>query len=429
MLGWACATPVHAGESGFGIGLSLAHDSNIAYVETNPQSDWTQTLMAGLFYQENTVDVTAHVLAQVERRHFLNHSFSDDTGGFLDGAAVWSIVPRKFTWSVEDTFREVQVAITSPSTPSNLSKSNALNTGPDFTFALSSLNSAVIGGRYGRFDIQDSNIDNHRYMAYVRGVHALSPQTKVSLNYETTHTYFEPGAAFTKVLRQDVFARYDMHSGLNGLTVDLGATRLAPYGSPEVTGRLARLGLSQALSSQSALRLALSDQISDTASDLIAGVTSSTAPSEAPAVALNVNTFASGDLYHSKRGEISYANDDRRLAYTFQLYGRRVDFETLDQDYQEGGGAFQWSWVFSGAMKFNAFATYAKRTFDSLDRQDTDRNTGVGMAFRLNSNVSFLVQGGRLERQSTAPASSFVDNRILLLLGYSAGPFEVRSRR
>src|SRR5690349_3575340 len=231
MLGWAFAAPAHAGESGFGVGLSLAHDSNIARAETNPHAEWTPALICGLFYREDTADVSQRVVAQVGRRHFYHHVFQDDTGGYLDGALLWTLSPRRLTWVSEDTFREMQLNITDPSTPANLTKANSLSTGPDFTLPFSSTNSAVIGARYGRLDVQNSNIDNRRYTAYVRGVHALSSQAKLSLNYEATRTYFEPDAqVFTKVLREDWLGRYENRSLINITALDIGVSRVTQYG-------------------------------------------------------------------------------------------------------------------------------------------------------------------------------------------------------
>jgi len=433
ILGWACATPTHPGESGFGIGLALAHDSNIFRVETNPQGEWTQSLLAGLFFRENTIDVTARVHAQVERRHFYHHTFSDDTGGFLDGATVWTILPRQFNWTVEDTFREVQIDVTAPNTPSNLTKSNTLSTGPDFTFPLSSTNSAVLGGRYGRFDIKNSINDNQRYTGYVRGVHALTPQSKISLNYEAARVYFEPGAQlYSKALRKDWFGRFENRSAMNTTTIDIGTSRATTYGAgPDVGGRLARATFSETLSSQSTVRIALSDQVSDTYTDLLGGVTISTAPRDPAVVVLNPSAFASGDLYHSKRGDLGYANNDGRFGYTLQGFWRRVDFVTQDDnDYLEKGGAFLWSWVLSGSMRFGASGAYSMRAFANIDRQDTDRTYGVTATYRLNSNVTVATDIGRIKRQSTVPLQGFVDNRVVLVLGYSSGSFpDVRSRR
>ncbi len=130
MLAWACAAPIHAGQSDFGFGTSFTYNSNIARLRTDPKAEWTQALITGLSYQENTIDVTTRVLAQVERRHYYRHTFSDETSGIFDGSMVWNVLPRRLAWTVEDVLREIQVDITAPNTPSNLTKANALNSGP-----------------------------------------------------------------------------------------------------------------------------------------------------------------------------------------------------------------------------------------------------------------------------------------------------------
>jgi hypothetical protein len=257
----------------------------------------------------------------------------------------------------------------------------------------------------------------------------LTAQTKLSLNYEAVRAHFEPDAQkFPKILREDWFGRYENRSTINSTTVDLGTSKVTQYGGPSLGGsRLARLGLSEAFSSQSTLRLALSDQISDTYTDLIEGVTKSTATKEGVA-ATGVN-LATGEVYRSRRGDLAYVNDDGRFGYTLQVYGRSVDFVTLDLDYHEKGGSLIWTWIYSAAMRFQASANYAKRTFESIKREDIDQNFVAGATYRLNSNISVALEGGRTERQSTVPGT-FVDNRVMLLLGYSSGPlYEVRPRR
>jgi Putative beta-barrel porin 2 len=434
MLSWAClgAAPILAGESDFGVGYSLTHETNIGRVETSPRAEWTEALMGGFSYLENTADVSARVLAQMERRHFVRHVYGDDTNGFLDGAAVWTILPRQLAWTVEDTYRQVLLDITAPDTPTNRTKSNALSTGPDFTVPLSSSNLVVIGGRYGRLDIQNSINDNKRRSAYVRGLHVLSTQATLSLNYEAGRAYFEPGAqVFASILREDWFARYETHFSANSAVIDLGTSRVTRYGGQSLNGRrFARLTLTEAFSSQSVLRMALSDQYSDTYTDMIKGVTSSTAPTDTGAGGPHGPDFANGDVYRLRRGDLAYTNNDGRFGYTLQAYGRRFDFEILPQDFHEEGGRFVWTWVYSGAMRFIASTDYTKRTFDSFDREDKDRALSASVVFRLNRNLTITTEGARIERRSTVPFNSFVDNRVMLLLGYSTGPlYEARSRR
>jgi len=434
MLCWACfgATPVLAGQSDFGVGFSLTHETNIGRVETSPRADWAEALMGGFSYRENTAGVSARVLAQIERRRFVRHVYSDDTNGFLDGAAVWVILPRQFAWTVEDTFRQVIIDITAPDTPTNRTKSNALNTGPDFTFPLSSSNSIVIGARYGRLDIQNSINDSRRRTGYVRGMHTSSPRTTLSLNYEAGRVYLEPGAqVFSQILREDWFARYETHFSANSAVIDVGTSRVTQYGGQALDGRrLARLTLTEALSSQSVLRLALSDQYSDTFTGLIKGVTSSSAPTETGVAGTGSPDFASGDVYRGRRGDLGYTNDDGRFGYTLQAYERGVNFDSLPQDYHERGARFLWTWVYTGAMRLNASTDYMKRTFDSFDRKDRDRTFSGGVAFRLNRNMTVTMEGARIEHQSTVPSNSFVDNRVMLFWGYSTGLlYDARSRR
>src|SRR5207247_2894664 len=85
-----CA-PALAGQYDYGAGFALTHDSNITRTSTDPRAEWTEALFAGVAYAERTVDLTARLLAQVERRSFVRNTYRDDTGYFLNGAAVWKI--------------------------------------------------------------------------------------------------------------------------------------------------------------------------------------------------------------------------------------------------------------------------------------------------------------------------------------------------
>src|SRR5215471_13009266 len=137
----AWSARVCAGQGDFGVGLSLTYDSNVSRSEVNPQADLIQTTYAGFSYLENTADVSARLFVQMERRRYQQETFNNDTAGIIDAAVVWSISPRRFTFTVENVFREVLVTVTQPDTPSNRTNANALNTGPDLTFRLSSSNS------------------------------------------------------------------------------------------------------------------------------------------------------------------------------------------------------------------------------------------------------------------------------------------------
>ena len=405
----------------------LAHDSNITRT-TDPSAEWTEALFAGIGYAERTADFTARLLAQVERRDFVRNTFQNDTAYFLNGAAVWTIAPQQLSWTVEDLAGESLLNLTAPDTPANRVKTNALNTGPEFTFRVNPTNMPVIGARYGRYDIEGPG-DNQRYTGYARWLYQLSPPEKLSVNYEATRVNFTPPTLLPNFLRQDMFLRYERLSSLNSLILEGGTTRIQRYGGDQTNGGLARVAVLHALTSGAAVRLNLSDQISDSASDLLRGVTNAattmipgTSVEAAAAAPLTGSNVTTGDVYRSRRGELTYVAQSGRIAYNLQGYTRRVDYATLDQnDYHEAGGRLTLTWIQTGAVRIYAYADYVRRAFPNLDERDTDRTSTLGVTYRLAPSLFVSAESGRIERESNFPQLSFLDRRVSLLLGYSTG--------
>jgi hypothetical protein len=273
-------------------------------------------------------------------------------------------------------------------------------------------------------------------MGYARWLHRLSEPEKLSLNYEVTRVDFTPPALFPNFLRHDQFLRYETLSPLNSLSLEGGTTRVRRYGGDQTNGRLARVAALHALTSETAVRLTLSDQISDSATDLIRGVTQATStltpgtPFEsAAAVPIAGSNVTAGDVYRSQRGELIYVAQGRRIEYNLLGYTRRVDFVTLDEDYREAGGRLALTWNQPGSVRIYAYADYLKRTFPSLQERDTERGNTLGVTYRLTSRLAFSAEGKIIERESNIPLQSFVDKRVMLLLGYSSGPLYVASSR
>jgi len=431
-----CA-PALAGQYDYGAGFALAHDSNITRSSTDPRAEWTETLFAGIAYAERNVDLTARLLVQVERRDFVRNTYQNDTGYFVNGSAVWTIAPQQLSWMVDDVAGESLLSLTAPDTPANRVKTNSLSTGPEFTFRVDPTSMPVIGARYGRYDIQGPG-DNQRYMGYARWLYRLSEPEKLSLNYEAMRVDFTPPSLFPNFLRQDQFLRYERLSPLNSLILEGGTTHVQRYGGEATNGRVARVTGLHALTSESAVRLLLSDQISDPATDLIRGVTSATStttpatPTEtvaaAPLAGSNVTT---GDVYHSQRGELTYLAQGGRIRYTLQGYARRVNYAALnqDQDYHEAGGRLTLTWIQTDATNIYAYTDYLKRTFPGLDERDTDRNSTLGVTYRLTPSLFVSAEGRRMERESNVSLQNFLDTRVMLLLGYSTGPLYGASSR
>jgi len=419
-LGVVSATPfVQAAEYDYGIGFSLAHDDNITRVPNDPRSEWTRTLMGRIGFQENSVDLQARIAVQVEHRNFVNNAYPDDTAVYANGLVLWNIVPREFTWILENVARKLRVSLTTPDTPANNAQTNSLNTGPEYTLRFNSTDSFVVGAGYGRFDIAGPG-DSQRYSAYGGWLHRLSTPTTFSLNIQGRHTDFDQPSLFTTSNRVDLFARYDVSSTPTIATLDLGVTSINPNPGDGVQGPLIRFSVQRQATSDSVVRLYLSDQILDTYTDLIQSVTGPTGSTVQGSVAFT--NPATPDLYHSQRADVTYeVTPGGRIWYTLQGYAGRIDYEHLIQDYNERGLKFTWTWFFAGSTRFRAYADTVRRTFTNFYEVDTERNTLLDLTYLLSNNTNVTLEYGRFSRDSTNASTSFVDNRVLVLLSYTSG--------
>jgi hypothetical protein len=154
-------------------------------------------------------------------------------------------------------------------------------------------------------------------------------------------------------------------------------------------------------------------------------------PTEAAAAApAGGSNVATADIYHSRRGELTYILRRGRLDSALQGYTRRVDYVTLSQqDYNEAGGRLLLTWIPSGTLRTYVDANYSKRTFPSLDETDVDRNFTLGVNYRLTPSLFVSAEGGRAERESNIPLQGFLDRRVQVILGYSTGPLYSPTRR
>lgn len=430
MLCWAGAggAPAIAAQYDFGLGYALSYDSNLGKTSVDPRADVTQQLFGGFAFEERGPELYARLLAQAERRNFVHNTFADDTGFYLNSAALWTISPQQFTWSFEDVFQEVNVTLSSPDTPANRTKTNSLDTGPEFSFRVTPASTPIIGARYGRYDVQGSGGDSERYTGYARWLHQISASTTLSLNFAATRIYYDPPAL--DLSREDLFFRYEGASPLSRQMLDLGTTRVVQYGGQERSGRLARYTAQLSLTPESALRVFLTDHISDTYSDTVQVFSIPIVQEEAAAAPLVSASVSTAELYHSRRGNLAYAKRADPLGFDLQAYVRRVDYLSVPQDYDERGGRFRVSWLFTVEAQTYAFTQYTWRSFPQIPEEDTDRNTGVGVIYKPGRSLSLTVEVGRESRESTAPLSAYVNRRAMLVLGYSTGPlFSPRSRR
>jgi hypothetical protein len=421
------AAPAAAGEFAYGGGYSLAYETNPNQLSAGARDDWVNAAFGGIAYQERTDEINVSLQTRVEKRVYQSNEQLNNTEASLSGIGVWTISPRLLSWTVEDSLRNARIDVTAADSPVNRTEVNSFRTGPDLNLRFSPTNSSAIGARYGKLDSDISSFSNETLSAYVRWIHALSQQSTLSLNYEAQRSKLEEASTIPEATRTDLYARFETRPLPNTFALDVGTTRVSRAGADDLSGRLVQLTAARQFTPQSVLRISYLSRYSDTFSDMIQGLTNPTVPGETAQV-IGVDVLTS-DLYYSQRGEIVYSSDDGRVVYGLRGYARQVDYEALNLDFDELGARADWGWHYTGSTQVYAMASYLKRDFEAFPQVDVDRNATLGARFAVNQNVSLSVEAARTQHETTGALGSFLNSRVMLVLGYSSGPlFAVRSR-
>lgn len=418
----AAVTPVtHAAQAAYGLGYISEYTTNVERSPTDPKSDWINAIIGGLAYEENTADLAARVVGQVEYRSYAENTFPDDLLGALEASALWTLSPQRLTWTVEDAFHMVTLDPTSPTTPANLAGANVFNTGPDVYLHFGSVHTLSLGARYGNFYVGDSDINNNRYTGSISWFYQLSPRTIWSLNLEHLRVAFDNEILNENFKRDDAYARLLIRQARSEFTVDAGRTHIERDRSPELRGFLGRLTWRRELTSESSFGLAASSGYQDAGAGLLGLITGPTAPAVAalPAVGTDVVT---SDLYYSRQADVFYTRRGSRFSGTVRVIARDLDFEQTQQDREEAGGNLEIGYLPSATTSTTFFGDYLKIEYRQIVREDEDIHYGVRLAYLVARNLSIGLEGRRIERVSTDPASEFTDKRALLTVLYSTAP-------
>lgn len=388
----------------------------------NEREDWVSSLLAGFAYQENTPDLTARVLAQADYRDYRKDVFSDETVYYLDSTLVWAVAPQQFTWTVDDTSRQIARDVTQQDVPTNRVDANVFSTGPDVFVRFGSVNTLVLGARYQDVYFEDSNADSNRYSVLSRWLYQASPVTVLSLNVDSLRVAFDDDIANINFTRQDLFLRFNTRPSQSEFTLDLGATNIDRENASDVDGFLRRLTWVRQLTPVTTFGASFSGEFNDVGSSLLArgtGTTGTISPSLDTGL---VQAVVSGDVFYAKGGEVFYSDVGTLFGLDFRVLKRDFDYETSPLDREEKAARAAITYYHSATLSTTAFATLTETSYQDFAREDDTHNAGLRFAYRLSRSLTLGLEGRRVSRSSTDTATEFTEKRGLLTLLYSSGP-------
>ena len=418
--------PLQAGDLAYGFGYAATHSDNIRNVPSNEQDELIHSYLAGFTYVERTTDVIARVRAQAEYRDYRDDIFGDESVFDLKSYLLWTISPQRFTWTLEDTYQQVQISSTAADTPGNRANVNVLNTGPDFYLRFNPVHTLALGARAGNVYTGSANADNDRFSGNVRWLYQATSVSTYSLNLQAQDVQYDDSTVNTDFMRQDVFLRADYRPSRSQYVIDLGVSQVNLERGRDLDGTLARLSWFRQLTPESTLGLSAGSEFSDTGTDILAASTAAATGTELPITAVPLSSSVlTSDVYYAKRGETFYNRRGSRLGLNLSANVQDLDFETTAQDRRESRGRLRTDFFYSGTTSVSLFTGHVRTEYQNFVREDTDRDSGIRFDYFLTRTLRLGLEGRRVDRSSTDPTAEFVENRVLLSLLYSSGPLFV----
>lgn len=415
------AAPAAALEADYGVGYGTVFSDNIGLRPTNEQVEWIN-MFRGLFSLQDVSDrLNVRLNSMLEYRQYTQTDFRDETLLGLDGAANWTVSPRRLTLTVEDRFTQAPILADIAVSPFNRQDINVFSAGPNTTLRLGHANTAEFGGRYSNYYFEVSNYDSNRYSAYARLARQISPITRLSVNYEPSYINFVNDAVNPDYARQDVFLNARTNRLGLGINFDIGSTFIDRSVSTarDVKGNLIRGTLTRQMTSDSSLTLSGSDQYSDAGRDtlfvnpLLFGLQS---PS-----AVSPTDFVAGGLYAVQAVDSAYIKRRYYGNNILNAFWRRIDFESPQVllDHEIVGAYADFGVDFSAAMTSSVFANYSQTQYLRVARQDRDVGIGARVIYRFLRTLSLSAEGRWSQRDSTFAPVSYDELRMVLTIAYN----------
>ena len=413
------APSVLAWETASSFGLGAEYSDNIALVAENGEEAWVGLGTATVQVRDRTANMDARLAGMLEYRDYNTSLYDDEFLLSLDADAVWTMVPERYFWHVEDYYRQATTDVLAAPTPTNREDVNLFFTGPEGRWRMSPRTDAVAGGRYGHFWFEETDVDSRRLLAYARLEHDWRPRTRLSANAELLNTAYR-SSRYEDYTRGDGFLRVEHTLSRAELTVDVGGTTVRRDQSDDLSGFLTRVAWLLPLNSYSTLEARAMAEYTDPGYDML-GMVSRGGIAQ-------VDQQALGAVYYNEHAELAYHWTGVLFDWRAVVAARQEDYEDLARDRSYEEGHLRLGYQFSPTLRATLSGFYRRADYEQLDVTVEDTRAGFGLHYRINSRLRASLEIGRGERDTTGSDSmlnlnDYQENTAFISLTYERSAF------
>jgi hypothetical protein len=454
------SSAVNAGDFSYTIGYQAQFSDNIRLVPADSDdlvSDVQHSLFSDLVYTHVTRSVQERLHLGYEHQSYRrDDTYPDQNVVTVDAFGEWHFAPRLFSWTVMDTFRQVQMIATEPATPDNLENSNVLLTGPNLYLRFGALDRLTLEARYGNVYIANTELQNNRGIAAVRWDHRISTHTHIGADYEYTDVKFtgaipqsappppppalptEDFLARADYRRSDAFLSLGFGTVITSLEGEVGVTKIdrtrrgapitvAPDFEPELEDDRVSVAWRYQLGRLSRFGARFAREFSDTGSSLLSNVDGDLIQSDTGQSGAALTDVVTGDIYYSRRGEAYFQQSGGVVPWGLRYLRRDLDFiDNEANNRQERFMSVDATYPLSSLVSVAGSLSRLYADYET-GRSDRDTEMSVFGLYRLSREILSRLELRRVIRDSTQDNAQYTDNRVILTLTYRVGSAPARA--
>ena len=395
--------------------LTGLHSDNINLSEDNQASESVLIPRLKFDFSEEGSAVEIKARGEIERRHYSDNQFDDETRSRFAGQLNWSVLPQRMNIVLEDYLSEESINFRDGRYPGNLQEVNIFLAGPSFFARFSDATRLQLDLRAAdTYAEVAQGFDSKRYSAAAVLQHDLNPASNVSLHLAGTRVDFDDEVS-VDYTRQDGFVRYEGNLRDVEYQLDLGRSRLDRRSADDVSTALARVVVQWEITPESRLRLRARRQFADEVHDLIVRLSD---PDESliPELVDSSSSLVTGGVYRQKDAELDYRFTGERFGFRARPRYRAFDYiESTSNDRNEHSVAFQLSCRLTPLTTLAFNGMVRNREFDN-GQKDRDHVYSLAIEQQRTRHWGWRAAVVKNERSSNQPDPEYKENAALLTI-------------
>ncbi|GAB3356799.1 hypothetical protein [Lysobacter tyrosinilyticus] len=397
------------------IELTHLHSDNINLSEDNEAPESVLIPRVKFDFSEEGSAVRIKARGEVERRHYSDTRFDDETRSRFAGQLNWSVFPNRMNIVLEDYLSEESINFRDGRYPGNLQNVNIFLGGPSFYAHFSDATRLQLDLRAAdTYAEVAQGFDGKRYSAAAVLQHDLSPTSNASVHLTSTRVNFDDLTAIDYT-RHDVFGSYEHHMRKTLYQLDLGGSRLNRRSAGDVTYSLVRGVFQWDINPDTRLRFRGRRQFADEVQDLIVRL-SDPDESLAPDLVDSSSSLVSGGVYRQKDFELDYRATGERFNYRVRPRYRTLDYiDTFTNNRTERSVAFQIGYRLNPLTTL-AFSGMERQRYFDTGQKDHDHVYSLGIEQQRTRHLGWRASVLRNDRDSNQPDPEYKEKAVYLTI-------------